>query len=331
MARRPTQDRGITEQISSQRAYRDELSSQVAVRNAAKARDVEDKRWAAEEMQMYQEVLKQEEELKRVQTQVAKREMANAYASQISLARQGKEDKFEPGFRDRTEAVDRWIAESKDEVAQRAIEKEQRDNLARRNRQASINEALRQQVEEKKQRELAAKILERQQADAYLRKVDEANQREAYQANEKQQQKKQFAYELDMQRGVQQKEPTPSRPIVDAFTSGHHLNKENASAGRRTEAKPAYRSSPFATDDTVETVVRKPQSRSSAPYAVYEESAPATRVSAAPRSVAPFALYDDLEPLARGHPTDIPGVPRHLTAHQRSQYDTTNPAKRGRY
>lgn len=330
MARKATQDRGRTEQLSSQLVYRAELGSQAAVRQAKKEREADDKKWAAEEMQMLQEVVKQEEELKRIQSQVQKREMANTYATQIGLARQGKEDK-QPSFNDRSraEAVDRWISDSKDEVANRALQREQREAIVRRNKQSATNEALRVQVEEKKQREAAAKAHEREQAAAYLRRANEAKEKEVEEASSRQYQKQLLSYELDMQRGAKVAEP---RNYVDAFTAGQHINKENTAsdkAVRPAEFKPAYKSSPYATD-AVEQVSRKPVQRTSVPYAVYEDTAPASKHAARPRESVPYALHDELGPIARAHPADIPGVPRNLTAYQRAQYDIANPPRRTR-
>jgi hypothetical protein len=91
--------------------------------------------------------------LKRVKDQVKKRELADSYAAQISLSKQTKEDTSRPGasFRDvsRAEAVDRWETDTKDEVATRALEREQREQVVRRNKQSATNKALRQQVEER--------------------------------------------------------------------------------------------------------------------------------------------------------------------------------------
>jgi hypothetical protein len=311
--------------------YRSELGTQAAVRQAQRVREADEKKWAAEEMQMYQEVLKQEDELKRVQEQVKKRELADSYADQISLSKQRKEDTSKPGasFRDvsRAEAADRWVADSKDEVATRALEKEQREQVARRNKQSATNEALRQQVEEKKQRDLAAKLTEKREADAYIHRVKEGVKQEAHAASMRRHQQLQFGRDLDVSKQIQE----PDVPEEAPRAAGMLINKENSTQARKAaEFRPVHMKSPFATE-VAEPASRKPVARASAPYAVNGDAVLPTKVTPKPRSSAPFALNDELEPARGAHPTDIPGVPRHLTAFQRQQYDMAAQAKRGRY
>jgi hypothetical protein len=279
-----------------------------------RAREADEKKWAAEEMLMYQEVLRQEDELKRVQAQIKKRELANAYAAQISLARQAKEDTPDSGS-SIAKAADKWTADSRDEVASRAYDREQRDTAARRNRQTATNEALRQQVEDKRQRETARKAAEQEQAALFLHEASEGLRRDAEEANARRYQRQMFAYGLDEQRGLKSQEP---QVYLDAFTAGQLGNKENSyGRGRVSGYQHAYISSPFTTEALAQVPRKPPMSRTSAPYAVYDDLALPSKLVAKPRISAPYALYDELETTTNYRTTDA--EPQQLRGYHRAE------------